>query len=216
MLHAIGLSPEDLKKPLIGVATCWTETMPCNFNHRHLAELVKQGVREAGGTPMEFNTVSVSDGVAMGTEAMKASLVSREIVADSIELMGRGCLFDAMVTIVGCDKTIPGAAMALVRLDLPALMLYGGSIAPGRHHGADVTIQDMYEAIGRHSSGSLICDRPGGRDAAPSRKKKGGRFERPSPPRTSGSAHRSEAPSNPTPPRRPAPVGRVLATPLPE
>jgi dihydroxy-acid dehydratase len=155
MLHAIGLSPEDLKKPLIGVATCWTETMPCNFNHRHLAELVKQGVREAGGTPMEFNTVSVSDGVAMGTEAMKASLVSREIVADSIELMGRGCLFDAMVAIVGCDKTIPGAAMALVRLDLPALMLYGGSIAPGRHHGADVTIQEVYEAIGRHSSGSL-------------------------------------------------------------
>jgi dihydroxy-acid dehydratase len=129
--------------------------MPCNYNHRRLAELVKQGIREAGGTPMEFNTVSVSDGVAMGTEAMKASLISREIVADSIELMGRGCLFDAMVAIVGCDKTIPGAAIALARLDLPSVMLYSGSIAPGKYQGIDITIQDVYEAIGKHSSGKL-------------------------------------------------------------
>src|SRR5215471_18684262 len=155
MLHAIGFKDEDLTRPLIGVAHCWTETMPCNYNHRRLAELVKQGVREAGGTPMEINTVSVSDGVAMGTEAMKASLVSREIVADSIELMGRGCLFDAMVVIVGCDKTIPGGAMALARLDLPSVMLYSGSIAPGKHQGVDITIQDVYEAIGKHSSGRL-------------------------------------------------------------
>src|SRR5688572_5129840 len=113
MLHAIGFSEQDLKKPLVGVAHCWTETMPCNFNHRELAERVKQGVREAGGTPMEFNTVSVSDGVSMGTQAMKASLISREVVADSIELMGHGCMFDALVVIVGCDKTIPAGAMAM-------------------------------------------------------------------------------------------------------
>jgi dihydroxy-acid dehydratase len=155
MLHGIGFSDEDLSRPLVGVATCWTETMPCNFNHRRLAEFVKQGVREAGGTPMEFNTVSVSDGVSMGTQAMKASLISREVIADSIELMGHGCLFDAMVAIVGCDKTIPGAAMALVRLDLPSLLLYGGSIAPGRYRGVDVTIQDVFEAVGRHSAGKM-------------------------------------------------------------
>src|SRR6185503_2370514 len=155
MLHAIGFSEQDLKKPLVGVAHCWTETMPCNFNHRELAERVKQGVREAGGTPMEFNTVSVSDGVSMGTQAMKASLVSRELIADSIELMGHGCLFDAMVAIVGCDKTIPGGAMGLIRLDLPSLLLYGGSIAPGKHRGVDVTIQDMFEAVGRHSAGKM-------------------------------------------------------------
>jgi dihydroxy-acid dehydratase len=154
-LHGIGFDEEALSKPIVGVAHCWTETMPCNFNHRRLAEFVKQGIREAGGTPMEFNTVSVSDGVAMGTEAMKASLISREVVADSIELMGRGCLFDAMVAIVSCDKTIPGAAIALARLDLPSVMLYGGSIAPGKHEGVDITIQDVYEAIGRHSSGKL-------------------------------------------------------------
>jgi dihydroxy-acid dehydratase len=152
MLHAIGFSDADLKKPLIGVAHCWTETMPCNFNHRELAERVKQGVREAGGTPMEFNTVSVSDGVSMGTQAMKASLISREIVADSVELMGHGCLFDAIVMIVGCDKTIPGGAMALLRLNLPSVLLYGGSILPGRHRGIDVTIQDVFEAVGRHSA----------------------------------------------------------------
>jgi dihydroxy-acid dehydratase len=155
MLHGIGFRDEDLKRPLVGIATCWTETMPCNFNHRRLAEKVKEGVREAGGTPMEFNTVSVSDGVSMGTQAMKASLVSREVIADSIELMGHGCLFDAMVAIVGCDKTIPGGAMGLIRLDLPSLLLYGGSIAPGKHRGVDVTIQDVFEAVGRHSAGSM-------------------------------------------------------------
>jgi dihydroxy-acid dehydratase len=158
MLHAIGFNDQDLGKPLVGIATSWTETMPCNFNHRRLAELVKEGVRQAGGTPMEFNTVSVSDGVAMGTQAMKASLVSRELIADSIELMGHGCLFDAMVAIVGCDKTIPAAAMALIRLNIPSLILYSGSIAPGKHRGVDVTIQDVYEAIGRHSSGKLSSD----------------------------------------------------------
>ncbi len=152
MLHAIGFTDEDLKKPLVGVAHCWTETMPCNFNHRALAEKVKQGVREAGGTPMEFNTISVSDGVSMGTQAMKASLISREVIADSIELMGHGAVFDAMVVIVGCDKTIPAGAMALLRLNLPAVILYGGSIAPGRHRDIDVTIQDVFEAVGRHSA----------------------------------------------------------------
>jgi dihydroxy-acid dehydratase len=152
MLHAIGFSEADLKKPLVGVAHCWTETMPCNFNHRELAERVKQGVREAGGTPMEFNTISVSDGVSMGTQAMKASLVSREVIADSIELMGHGNLFDAIVVIVGCDKTIPAGAMAMLRLNLPSVLLYGGSILPGKHRGIDVTIQDVFEAVGRHSA----------------------------------------------------------------
>ncbi|HEU4578347.1 MAG TPA: dihydroxy-acid dehydratase [Polyangiaceae bacterium] len=155
MLHGIGFSDEDLKKPLVGVAHCWTETMPCNFNHRELAERVKQGVREAGGTPMEFNTVSVSDGVSMGTQAMKASLVSREVVADSIELMGHGCLFDALVVIVGCDKTLPAGAMALLRLNLPGVLLYGGSILPGQHKGIDITIQDVFEAVGRRSANKI-------------------------------------------------------------
>ncbi len=155
MLHAIGFSDADLKKPLVGIATCWTETMPCNYNHRQLAELVKEGVREAGGTPMEFNTISVSDGVSMGSQAMKASLISREVIADSIELMGHGCRFDAMVAIVGCDKTIPGSAMGLLRLNLPSLVLYGGSIAPGKHNGIDVTIQNVFEAVGRHSAGKM-------------------------------------------------------------
>jgi dihydroxy-acid dehydratase len=152
MLHAIGFSDEDLKKPLVGVAHCWTETMPCNFNHRDLAEKVKAGIRAAGGTPMEFNTISVSDGVSMGTQAMKASLISREVIADSIELMGVGAMFDAIVAIASCDKTIPGSAMALLRLNLPSVLLYGGSIAPGKHHGIDVTIQDVFEAVGRHSA----------------------------------------------------------------
>ncbi len=155
MLHAIGFSDADLAKPLVGVATCWTETMPCNFNHRHLAERVKEGVREAGGTPMEFNTISISDGVSMGTQAMKASLVSREVIADSIELMGLGCLFDALVVIVGCDKTIPAGVLALRRLDVPGLLLYSGSIAPGNVHGHDVTIQDVFEAVGQHSAGRI-------------------------------------------------------------
>jgi dihydroxy-acid dehydratase len=152
MLHAIGFSEEELRRPLVGVAHCWTETMPCNFNQRALAERVKAGVRAAGGTPMEFNTISVSDGVSMGTQAMKASLISREVIADSIELMGHGCLFDALVVIVGCDKTIPAGAMALLRLNLPSVLLYGGSIDPGRHKGIDVTIQDVFEAVGRHSA----------------------------------------------------------------
>ncbi len=152
MLHAIGFTEEELKRPLVGVAHCWTETMPCNFNHRELAEKVKEGVRAAGGTPMEFNTISVSDGVSMGTQAMKASLISREVIADSIELMGHGCLFDAVVAIAGCDKTIPASAMALLRLNLPSVLLYGGSIQPGKHRGVDVTIQDVFEAVGRHSA----------------------------------------------------------------
>ncbi len=155
MLHGIGFSDADLQKPLVGVASCWTETMPCNYGHRRLAELVKEGIREAGGTPMEFNTISVSDGVSMGTSAMKASLVSREVIADSIELMGHGCLFDAMVGIVGCDKTIPGSAMGLLRLDLPSLLFYGGSIAPGKFKDVDVTIQEVFEAVGKHSAGEM-------------------------------------------------------------
>jgi dihydroxy-acid dehydratase len=152
MLHAIGFSEADLQKPLVGVAHCWTETMPCNFNHRDLAEKVKEGIRAAGGTPMEFNTISVSDGVSMGTQAMKASLISREVIADSIELMGVGAMFDAVVAIASCDKTIPGSAMGLLRLDLPSVLLYGGSIMPGKHKGIDITIQDVFEAVGRHSA----------------------------------------------------------------
>jgi dihydroxy-acid dehydratase len=155
MLKAIGFSDEDLSRPLIGVANTWTETMPCNFHLRRLAERVKEGIRAAGATPMEFNTIAISDGVTMGTEGMKASLVSREVIADSIELVGRGHLFDGMVALVACDKTIPGAAMALLRLDLPALLLYGGSIAPGRFEGRDVTVQDVFEAVGAHAAGKL-------------------------------------------------------------
>ncbi len=155
MLRAIGFTPEDLARPLVGVGHSWIETMPCNFNHRRLAEKVKEGVRAAGGTPMEFNTVAISDGVAMGTEGMKASLVSRELIADSIELVGRGYLFDAMVVIASCDKTLPAAAMALSRLDLPSLVLYGGSILPGRYRGRDVTIQDVFEAVGANAAGRI-------------------------------------------------------------
>jgi dihydroxy-acid dehydratase len=155
MLRAIGLDDEDLAKPIVGVAHTWIETMPCNFNQRRLAERVKEGVREAGGTPMELNTVAISDGVTMGTEGMKTSLVSREVIADSIELVGRGHMFDALVCLVGCDKTIPAGAMALLRLDIPGVVVYGGSIAPGRFHGRDVTIQDIYEAIGAHAVGRM-------------------------------------------------------------
>ena len=155
MLKAIGFSDEDLAKPIIGVAHMWIETMPCNFNHRDLAVKVKEGIRAAGATPMEFNTVSISDGVTMGTQGMKASLVSRDLIADSIELMGRGYLFDAVIAIVGCDKTIPGAAMGLIRLDVPSLILYGGSIAPGHVHGRDVTVQDVFEAVGANAAGKL-------------------------------------------------------------
>jgi dihydroxy-acid dehydratase len=155
MLKGIGLTDEDLARPLIGVATTWIETMPCNFNQRELAKHVKAGVRAAGGTPLEFNTVSVSDGVSMGTEGMRASLVSREVIADSIELVARGHLLDGLVCLVGCDKTIPAAVMALARLDLPGLVLYNGSIAPGRFRGRDVTIQDVFEAVGAHAVGRM-------------------------------------------------------------
>src|SRR3712207_6128557 len=152
MLRAIGFDDEDLSKPIVGVAHTWIETMPCNFNHRHLAERVKEGVREAGGTPMALNTISISDGVTMGTEGMKASLVSREVIADSIEPVARGHMFDAVVALVGCDKTIPAAAMALIRLGVPGFVVYGGSIAPGRFKGRDVTIQEVYEAVGSHAA----------------------------------------------------------------
>ncbi len=155
MLKAIGFDDEDLSKPIVGVAHTWIETMPCNFNQRRLAERVKEGIRAAGGTPMEFNTIAISDGVTMGTEGMKASLVSREVIADSIELVGRGHMFDAVVSLVGCDKTIPGAALALVRLGVPGFVVYGGSIDPGRYKGHDVTIQDVFEAVGARASGRM-------------------------------------------------------------
>ena len=155
MLKAIGFTDDDLARPIVGIANTWIETMPCNFNLRDLAKKVKEGVRAAGGTPMEFNTIAVSDGVTMGTEGMKASLVSREVVADSIELTGHAYLFDAMVALVACDKTIPGGAMALARLDIPSVLLYGGTIMPGRFQGQDVTIQDVFEAVGRHAAGKM-------------------------------------------------------------
>ena len=155
MFKAIGFTDDDLGKPIIGIANTWIETMPCNFNLRDLAVKVKEGVRAAGGTPMEFNTIAISDGITMGTEGMKASLVSREVIADSIELTVRGYLFDAVIALVACDKTIPGAAMALARLDIPSVLLYGGSIMPGKFQGRDVTIQDVFEAIGRHAAGTM-------------------------------------------------------------
>jgi dihydroxy-acid dehydratase len=154
-LKGIGFDDEALRRPIVGIANTWTETMPCNFHLRRLAERVKEGVRAAGGTPMEFNTVAISDGITMGTEGMRASLVSREVIADSIELVARGHMFDAIVALSGCDKTIPGCVMALARLDVPSLMLYGGSIAPGRWRGRDVTIQDVFEGIGAHAAGDL-------------------------------------------------------------
>jgi dihydroxy-acid dehydratase len=158
MLKGTGFTDEDLAKPLIGVATTWIETMPCNLNQRELAQDVKRGVRAAGGTPMELNTISVSDGVSMGTEGMRASLVSREVIADSIELASRGHMFDGLVCLVGCDKTIPAAAMALARLDIPGLVLYNGSIAPGRFRGRDVTIQDVFEVVGAHAAGRATAE----------------------------------------------------------
>ena len=154
-LKGIGFDDDALSRPIVGVAHCWTETMPCNFNHRVLAARVKEGIRAAGGTPMEFNTVAISDGITMGTAGMKTSLVSREVIADSIELMGRGHLFDAVVAIAGCDKTIPGAVMALARLDVPSVLLYSGSIAPGHWRGRDVTIMDVFEAVGTHAAGKM-------------------------------------------------------------
>ncbi|MEO8463065.1 MAG: dihydroxy-acid dehydratase, partial [Chloroflexota bacterium] len=158
MLKAIGFTDDDLARPLIGVATTWIETMPCNFNQRRLAEFVKEGIREAGGTPMEFNTISVSDGVSMGTEGMKASLISREVIADSIELVVRGHLLDGLVCLVGCDKTIPGAAMALARLDVPGLILYNGTIYPGTYKGKDLTIVSVFEAVGAYRAGKISIE----------------------------------------------------------
>ncbi|MFN2461736.1 MAG: dihydroxy-acid dehydratase [Candidatus Velthaea sp.] len=155
MFKAIGFTDEDLAKPLVGIAHSWIETMPCGYNLRELVDHVKQGVRDAGGTPMECNTIAISDGITMGTEGMKASLVSREVIADSIELVGRGYMFDAMVGLFACDKTGPGTAMALMRLNVPSVMLYGGTIQPGRFDGLDLTVGDVYEAIGAHSAGKI-------------------------------------------------------------
>jgi dihydroxy-acid dehydratase len=155
MLRACGLQDDDFTKPLIGVANTWIEIGPCNFHLRELAAHIKDGIRAAGGTPLEFNTVSISDGITMGTEGMRASLISREVITDSIELVTRGNLFDALLVLVGCDKTIPAGIMALARLNIPGLVLYGGSIAPGHYNGHDVTIQDMYEAVGSFSRGTL-------------------------------------------------------------
>jgi dihydroxy-acid dehydratase len=154
-LKAIGFNDDDLKKPIIGVANTWTETMNCNYKLRDLAVHVKEGIRAAGGTPMEFNTIAISDGITMGTEGMKTSLVSREVIADSIELMARGHMFDGIVALVACDKTIPGAGMALLRLNLPGVILYGGSILPGKHKGHDITVQDVFEAIGANAAGKI-------------------------------------------------------------
>src|ERR1700722_10781242 len=155
MLRASGLQDDDFKKPLIGVANTWIEIGPCNYHLRELAVHVKDGIRAAGGTPLEFNTVSISDGITMGTEGMRASLISREVITDSIELVTRGNLFDALIVLVGCDKTIPAGIMALARLNIPGLVLYGGSIAPGKFEGHSVTIQDVYEAIGSHAHGGM-------------------------------------------------------------
>ncbi|MFN7998778.1 MAG: dihydroxy-acid dehydratase [Bryobacteraceae bacterium] len=155
MLKAIGFTDDDLAKPIIGVANTWIETMPCNYNLRELAVKVKEGIRAAGGTPMEFNTIAISDGVTMGTEGMKASLISREVIADSIELVARGHMFDGIVALVACDKTIPGAGMALLRLNVPGVVLYGGSILPGHYQGRDLTIQDVFEAVGANAAGKM-------------------------------------------------------------
>ncbi len=159
MLRAAGLQDADFKKPLIGIANTWIEIGPCNYHLRELAEHVRQGIRAAGGTALEFNTVSISDGITMGTEGMRASLISREVIADSIELVARGNLFDGIIVLVGCDKTIPGGAMALARLNIPGLVLYGGSIAPGKFEGHSVTIQDVFEAVGAHSRGTMSDQR---------------------------------------------------------
>src|SRR4051812_16444681 len=154
-MKGIGFDDDALSRPTVGVANTWIEAMPCNFHLRALAGPIKEGVRAAGGTPMEFNTVAISDGITMGTRGMKTSLVSREVIADSIELTARGYQFDALVALSACDKTIPGCVMALVRLDVPAVMLYGGSIAPGRWQDRDVTILDVFEAIGSHAAGNM-------------------------------------------------------------
>ena len=155
MLRATGLTDEDLAKPLIGIANTWIEIGPCNFHLRRLSAKVKEGIRAAGGTPLEFNTIAVSDGIRMGTEGMKASLISREVIADSIELVTRGHSLDGVVAIAACDKTHPGTVMALARLNLPGLLLYGGSIDPGVFEGRDVTILDVFEAVGAHAVGKI-------------------------------------------------------------
>jgi dihydroxy-acid dehydratase len=157
-MKGIGFGDDDLRRPTVGIANTWIEAMPCNFHLRGLAEHVKEGVRAAGGTPLEFNSIAISDGITMGTEGMKTSLVSREVIADSIELTARGYQFDAVIALSGCDKTIPGCIMALTRLDIPSVMLYGGSILPGRWHDQDVTIQDVFEAIGKHATGEMSDD----------------------------------------------------------
>jgi dihydroxy-acid dehydratase len=157
-LKSIGFTDEDLKKPIIGIANTWIGTMPCNFNLREFAVDVAEGIREAGGTPMEFNTIAISDGITMGTEGMKTSLVSREVIADSIELVARGHMFDGVVALVACDKTIPGAAMALLRLNVPSVVLYGGTILPGRYKGKDITVQDVFEAVGANAAGRIGDD----------------------------------------------------------
>ncbi|HET8550623.1 MAG TPA: dihydroxy-acid dehydratase [Bryobacteraceae bacterium] len=158
MLKGIGFTDEDLRKPIIGIANTWIETMPCNYNLRELALSVKEGIRKAGGTPMEFNTIAISDGTTMGTEGMKASLVSRDLIADSIELCARGYMFDGIIALVACDKTIPGAAMALLRLNVPGVIVYGGTILPGHHNGRDITIQDVFEAVGANAAGRIDDD----------------------------------------------------------
>ena len=155
MMKGIGFTDDDLRKPIIGIANTWIETMPCNFNLRALAEKVKAGVRAAGGTPMEFNTIAISDGVTMGTEGMKASLISREVIADSVELVGRGHMFDAIIGLGACDKTLPGLALGLIRLDVPSVLLYGGTIMPGRYKGRELTVQSVYEAIGAEAAGKI-------------------------------------------------------------
>ena len=158
MLRAVGFSRDDLRKPIIGIANTWSEIGPCNFHLRFIADAVKDGVREAGGTPMEFNTITISDGITMGTPGMKASLVSRELIADSIELVSRANHFDGLVAIAGCDKNLPGSVMALARLDIPSLLLYGGSIAPGEFRGKSVTVQDVFEAVGTHARSTVSDD----------------------------------------------------------
>src|ERR1700744_2813190 len=162
-LRSVGFSKEDLHKPIIGIANTWTEIGPCNFHLRKVAEAVKQGVREAGGTPMEFNTITIHDGITMGTQGMKASLISREVIADSIELVTRGNSFDGIVCIAGCDKNMPASIMALARLDIPGLMLYGGSIAPGNLKQPDgsnkeITILQVFEGMGAHAAGKINDD----------------------------------------------------------
>src|SRR3990172_9163435 len=153
--YSIGFTKEDIEKPIVGIANTWIGTMPCNFTLRLLASKVAEGVRKAGGTPMEFNTIAISDGITMGTEGMKTSLISREVIADSIELCTRGYMFDALVCLVGCDKTIPAAAMALARLNIPGIIIYGGTILPGTFDGRDVTIQDVFEGVGANAAGKL-------------------------------------------------------------